>query len=100
MPLCGADDPKKTQHLLSLDGAEERLRLFEANLLKEGSFDSVVDGCEAVFHTASPVNLSPLDPQVCPFHEFGFAAKKKVNIEWLRAWLALLYETRRFRVNF
>ncbi|RVW22683.1 Dihydroflavonol 4-reductase [Vitis vinifera] len=33
------NDPKKTEHLLSLDGAKERLRLFKADLLEEGSFD-------------------------------------------------------------
>ncbi|KAK4411087.1 Tetraketide alpha-pyrone reductase 1 [Sesamum angolense] len=44
--------------------AEERLHLCEANLLEEGSFDSAVDGCEGVFHTASPVSLSVSDPQV------------------------------------
>ncbi|KAL5543465.1 hypothetical protein UlMin_007249, partial [Ulmus minor] len=57
-------DPKKTEHLLSLDGAKERLHLFKANLLEEGSFDSVVDGCDGVFHTASPVLTSVADPQV------------------------------------
>ncbi|KAH7521252.1 hypothetical protein FEM48_Zijuj07G0013400 [Ziziphus jujuba var. spinosa] len=40
------NDPKKTQHLLSLDGAKERLHLLKANLLDEGSFDSLVEGCE------------------------------------------------------
>ncbi|KAM0048112.1 putative cinnamyl-alcohol dehydrogenase [Helianthus debilis subsp. tardiflorus] len=59
------DDPKKTEHLLALDGAKERLSLFEANLSVEGSFDSAVDGCVCVFHTASPVLLSVDDPQVC-----------------------------------
>lgn len=59
-----ADDPKKTQHLLSLAGAKERLHLFKANLLEEGSFDAVVDGCEGVFHTASPFYYSVTDPQV------------------------------------
>ncbi|KAL5540166.1 hypothetical protein UlMin_044045 [Ulmus minor] len=58
------NDPKKTEHLLALDGAKERLHLFKANLLEEGAFDSVVDGCDGVFHTASPVTLSPSDPQV------------------------------------
>ncbi|KAK6144052.1 hypothetical protein DH2020_020872 [Rehmannia glutinosa] len=48
------DDPKKTQHLMALDGAKERLHLMKANLLEEGSFDSLVDGCVGVFHTASP----------------------------------------------
>ncbi|PQQ19618.1 cinnamoyl-CoA reductase 1-like [Prunus yedoensis var. nudiflora] len=57
------NDPKKTEHLLSLDGAKERLHLFKADLIEEGSFDTVVDGCEGVFHTASPVQFSATDPQ-------------------------------------
>ncbi|KAL6129728.1 hypothetical protein ACLB2K_073077 [Fragaria x ananassa] len=57
------NDQKKTEHLLSLEGAKERLHLFKADLLDEGSFDSVVDGCECVFHTASPVLLSVTNPQ-------------------------------------
>ncbi|KAH7865909.1 hypothetical protein Vadar_013001 [Vaccinium darrowii] len=56
-------DPTKTDHLLSLHGAKERLQLFEANLMEEGSFDSVVDGCEGVFHTASPCVLEVSNPQ-------------------------------------
>ncbi|XP_071706565.1 phenylacetaldehyde reductase-like [Rutidosis leptorrhynchoides] len=58
------DDPKKTEHLLALEGAKERLSLFEANLLKEGSFEAAVNGCQCVFHTASPVLFSVSDPQV------------------------------------
>ena len=58
------DDPKKTKHLLELDGAKERLQLFKADLSKEGAFDSVVDGCDGVFHTASPVFFKSSDPQV------------------------------------
>ncbi|XP_022754236.1 cinnamoyl-CoA reductase 1-like [Durio zibethinus] len=57
------DDPRKTQHLLALDGAEERLKLFKANLLEEGSYDSAVEGCEGVFHTASPFYHDVTDPQ-------------------------------------
>jgi nucleoside-diphosphate-sugar epimerase len=57
------NDPKKTEHLLSLDGAKERLHLFKANLLEEGDFDALVDGCEGVFHTASPVLVGATDPQ-------------------------------------
>lgn len=59
-----ADDPKKIEYLLALDGAKERLSLFEANLLEEGSFESAVNDCECVFHTASPVLFSVSDPQV------------------------------------
>lgn len=58
------DDPKKTQHLVSLEGAKERLHLFKADLLEEGSFDSAIDGCEGVFHTASPFYHDVKDPQV------------------------------------
>ncbi|KAF5761664.1 putative cinnamyl-alcohol dehydrogenase [Helianthus annuus] len=59
------DDPKETQHLLALDGAKERLSLFEANLTTEGSFDSAVSGCICVFHTASPVTFASVDdPQM------------------------------------
>ncbi|KAG8646263.1 phenylacetaldehyde reductase [Manihot esculenta] len=56
-------DPKKTEHLRALDGAKERLHLFKANLLEEGSFDGIVDGCDGVFHTASPVILSTNAPE-------------------------------------
>ncbi|KAG4920800.1 hypothetical protein AAZX31_18G087300 [Glycine max] len=56
-------DPKKTNHLIGLDGAKERLHLYEANLLEEGSFNSVVQGCHAVFHTASPFYHNVKDPQ-------------------------------------
>ncbi|KAE8665640.1 WD-40 repeat family protein / notchless protein, putative isoform 1 [Hibiscus syriacus] len=58
------NDPKKTQHLLSLDGAKERLHLFKAELLDEGCFDSVVEGCQGVFHLATPVIVSATDPQL------------------------------------
>nr|XP_027113833.1 tetraketide alpha-pyrone reductase 1-like [Coffea arabica] len=57
------NDPRKTEFLMALDGAKERLQLFPANLLEEGSFDAIVDGCEGVFHAASPVQLSVTNPQ-------------------------------------
>ncbi|XP_047945511.1 phenylacetaldehyde reductase-like [Salvia hispanica] len=56
-------DSSKVAHLKSLEGANERLHLYEADLLDEGSFDSVVDGCQTVFHTASPVAINVSDPQ-------------------------------------
>ncbi|GLU00308.1 hypothetical protein SLE2022_176850 [Rubroshorea leprosula] len=57
------NDLKKTGHLFALEGGKERLHLLKEELLDEGSFDYVVDGCEAVFHTASPVCLSVADPK-------------------------------------
>ncbi|KAL7202512.1 hypothetical protein ACSBR1_034061 [Camellia fascicularis] len=59
-----ATDPKKTQHLLALEGAKERLHLTKANLLEGGCFDSPVDGYEGVFHTASSFYDDVKDPQV------------------------------------
>ncbi|WOH15200.1 hypothetical protein DCAR_0934737 [Daucus carota subsp. sativus] len=56
-------DPKKTKHLLALDGAVDRLHLYRANLLEEGSFDAATDGCEGVFHMASPFIYTVNDPQ-------------------------------------
>jgi len=55
---------ERVEHLLKFDGAEERLHLFKADLLEEGSFDSAFEGCHGVFHTASPVLLTINDPQV------------------------------------
>uniref|UniRef100_K3ZVQ8 NAD-dependent epimerase/dehydratase domain-containing protein n=1 Tax=Setaria italica TaxID=4555 RepID=K3ZVQ8_SETIT len=57
-------DPKKTEHLHALEGSAERLQLFKADLLDEGSFDAIVEGCDCVFHTASPFYNNPKDPQV------------------------------------
>ncbi|CAJ1934026.1 unnamed protein product [Sphenostylis stenocarpa] len=55
--------PEKVDHLLKLDGAKERLHLFKADLVEEGSFDSAFEGCSGVFHTASPVPFIVDDPQ-------------------------------------
>ncbi|XP_018718171.1 tetraketide alpha-pyrone reductase 1 [Eucalyptus grandis] len=54
---------KKVAHLWKLEGAKERLRLVKADLMKEGSFDDAIMGCEGVFHTASPVLKPSRDPK-------------------------------------
>nr|QFQ61502.1 dihydroflavonol 4-reductase [Dryopteris erythrosora] len=53
----------KTAHLRALPHANERLKLCKADLLEEGSFDIAVDGCEGVFHTASPFFVNTDNPQ-------------------------------------
>uniref|UniRef100_A0A7N2LCR8 3-beta hydroxysteroid dehydrogenase/isomerase domain-containing protein n=1 Tax=Quercus lobata TaxID=97700 RepID=A0A7N2LCR8_QUELO len=53
---------KQTAYLCLMEQRRD-LKLFKANLLEEGSFDSVVDECVGVFHTASPVFLAASDPQ-------------------------------------
>lgn len=48
-------DTKKISHLLELkDKFKDKLTLFEADLLSEGSFDAPIAGAELVIHTASP----------------------------------------------
>lgn len=39
--------------LKELPGASERLELFAADILKPGSFDSIFEGCDGIFHTAA-----------------------------------------------
>ena len=52
-------DASKYDHLMKLQGAAEgRLLLFEADLLKEGSFDDVIKNCELVIHAASPFKIA------------------------------------------
>ena len=48
------ENREKVAHLEALPFAATRLKLFEADLLVDGSFDAAVAGCDAVLHTASP----------------------------------------------
>ncbi|VAI33866.1 unnamed protein product [Triticum turgidum subsp. durum] len=65
-------DPKNA-HLMQLDGAAENLRLFKADVLDRAALASAVEGCEGVFHVASPV---PLDKLVDPESEVIVPAVK------------------------
>jgi dihydroflavonol-4-reductase len=59
-------DPSKESsvaHLRAMPGAAERLALFEADLMDEGSFDAAIAGCGFVLHVASPFVLDVTDPQ-------------------------------------
>lgn len=48
-------DPAKVRPLRVMQQAHPgRLALFEADLLREGSFDAAMTGCRVVFHVASP----------------------------------------------
>lgn len=49
------NDRTKCQPLLALQAEfPGKLELFQADLLKDGSFDQVMQGCELVYHVASP----------------------------------------------
>ena len=56
---------EKTAHLSQLAKERpDRLKLFEADLLEEGSFRKAAAGCDTVFHLASPfVPFKVKDPQ-------------------------------------
>ncbi len=58
-------DTAKVQHLHELARQHEgRLRLFQSDLTKPGSFDAAMHGCTDVIHTASPYFLdAPTDAQ-------------------------------------
>ena len=43
-----------------LEGAQERLSLHKVDLLDLNSVKSVVNGCDGVIHTASPVTDNPV----------------------------------------
>ncbi|XP_074312728.1 cinnamoyl-CoA reductase 1 [Silene latifolia] len=52
------DDPKNG-HLREMEGAKERLILCKADLQDFESLKAAINGCDAVFHTASPVTDDP-----------------------------------------
>jgi nucleoside-diphosphate-sugar epimerase len=60
-------DPKNA-HLKQLDGAADRLRLFKDDVLDRATLATAVEGCEGVFHVASPVPTDKIvDPEVSIF---------------------------------
>ncbi|KAI3463463.1 hypothetical protein Pfo_020126 [Paulownia fortunei] len=52
------EDPKNS-HLRELEGADERLILCKADLNDYESLREAINGCDGVFHTASPVTDDP-----------------------------------------
>ena len=55
----------KYAHLVEMEqNLPGTLRLFEADLLKKGSFEAAMEGCEYVIHSASPFQIRNIkDPQ-------------------------------------
>ncbi len=60
-------DPENPEKLKYLNGLAEQspgaITYFKADLLAEGSYAEAMQGCEVVFHTASPFMLAVKDPQ-------------------------------------
>lgn len=58
------DDTNKLKYLNEIaEKAPGKIIYFKADLLEEGSYDAAAEGCEIVFHTASPFSLNIKDPQ-------------------------------------
>ncbi|KAL8485135.1 hypothetical protein ACS0TY_027430 [Phlomoides rotata] len=53
--LRNPGDDDKNGHLQNLENAGEKLKLFKADLLDFDSILAAVEGCDGVFHVASPV---------------------------------------------
>jgi len=57
-------DYKKIKHLNDLAlKTHGKIHFFKADLLDQGSYEEAMNGCEIVFHTASPFTLNISDPQ-------------------------------------
>lgn len=58
------DDAEKLKHLNALaSNSPGSIRYFKADLLEQGSFAEGMQGCDIVFHTASPFITDVADPQ-------------------------------------
>jgi len=56
------------------------LQLYEADLLKEGSYDEMIAGSDFVMHTASPFFTTPKDAQVELIEPAVNGTKKRIEI--------------------
>lgn len=58
------DNEAKVAHLKNAaEGSKGTLKFFEADLLTEGAYAKAMEGCELVYHTASPFIFDFKDPQ-------------------------------------
>ncbi|GAB5389642.1 MAG: NAD-dependent epimerase/dehydratase family protein [Alphaproteobacteria bacterium] len=63
-PVRDPSNPDKIAHLQqAAEDAPGNIRFFKADLLDEGSYAEAIEGCQLVFHTASPFTLGGNDPQ-------------------------------------
>lgn len=63
-PVRDPENAEKLKYLNALaDQYKGEIKYFKADLLEEGSYDEAMQGCELVFHTASPFINAVKDPQ-------------------------------------
>lgn len=69
--VCEGDP--KYEHLKKLENASEKLKLFKADLLDYDSISDAIQGCNGVFHVASPVpSTSVPNPQASLLSSYFF----------------------------
>jgi nucleoside-diphosphate-sugar epimerase len=60
-------DPENQEKIAHLNGLAQKtggtIKFFAGDLLKPGSYKAAMEGCELVFHTASPYTLDVKNPQ-------------------------------------
>ena len=62
--IRNSSDEKKIKHLEKIKSSSKgTLKYFESDLLSPNSYESAMEGCEIVFHTASPFVMDSKDPQ-------------------------------------
>ena len=61
-------EDSKNSHLLALDGAQERLSLYHADVLDYMSLRRAFSLCDGVFHVASPISNDPVSSLLSPIY--------------------------------
>ncbi len=58
------DNDKKIAHLKEVASqAKGQIKFYQGDLLEEGSYQAAMEGCELIYHTASPFTTNVKDPQ-------------------------------------
>ncbi|KAK9015892.1 hypothetical protein V6N11_006982 [Hibiscus sabdariffa] len=57
------ENKRDLSFLTSLPGADEKLKIFSADLSDPDSFDAAIEGSKGVFHVASPVDFENKEPE-------------------------------------
>ena len=77
-------DPSNRDKLRYLDALAEALpgsiRYFKSDLLEQGSYAEAMEGCELVFHTASPFTLDVRDPVTDLIEPAKLGTRKRIVV--------------------
>ncbi|KAG5626795.1 hypothetical protein H5410_012013 [Solanum commersonii] len=58
------DRKREIKYLTKLEGASERLQIFNADMNKPQSFTAAIEGCVGVFHVAQPMDMEEEEEEV------------------------------------